>query len=144
MTTSPEITEAEIAQALDESVSNLSVARGLGIPYTRVRDVRQRLGLAPYQRGRVVEYETWEDAVRGRIVADGDHAHWSGIAHHGTPIVNWRYRSDTAYRAIFRLHYGRAPEGNVRPWCTYPRCVLGGHLEDRPMRHERLKREGAV
>lgn len=143
MTTSVEITDDEIARALDSArVSNLSVARDLGCAYTRVREVRERLGLPPFKRGRAVDYPTWEEAVNARIVADGEHAHWTGIAHHGTPTVNWRQRTETAYRAIFRLHHGREPVGNVRPGCEYPRCVLADHLEDRPMRHARLEGEG--
>jgi hypothetical protein len=49
-------------------------------------------------------------------------------------MVAWRGQVETAYRLSFRWHYGREPEGNVRPTCDYPCCVAGGHLADRVIR----------
>lgn len=143
MTTSVEITDEDIARALDSAeVSNLSVVQRLGCGYMRVREVRARLGLPAYRRGRRVSEATWEEALAARIlVGDDGHAHWAGAEHHKTPVLNWRRRTETAYRAVFRQHFGREPEGNVGPWCEREHCVAGVHLEDRVMREERRRRE---
>jgi hypothetical protein len=87
-------------------------------------------------RGRPAPAASWEDAFKARTVAvEGGHVHWTGTTGaRGTPVVGHGGQVETAYRLAFRWHYGREPEGNVRPTCDYPCCVAGGHLADRAMR----------
>lgn len=95
-----------------------------------------RPGAAAPGRGRPGSAASWEDAFALRTVAvDGGHLHWTGATgHRGTPVVAWRGQVETGYRLAFRWHYGREPEGNVRPTCDYPCCLTGGHLADRKIR----------
>ncbi|MEV6565941.1 hypothetical protein [Streptomyces kronopolitis] len=84
--------------------------------------------------------ERQEDAWRAQFAArvvdiEGGHLRWTGTAgHRGTPLLALNSRVETAYRLSFRWHYGREPEGNVRPACVYPACVAGAHLKDRVLR----------
>ncbi|MGA5599553.1 hypothetical protein ACPCUF_00705 [Streptomyces griseoincarnatus] len=138
----PVVTDQEIARHLTSAeVSNRSVAQKLGVSWGRVDEVRQRLQLATFRRGRRVPEQSWEEAVRKRLKKrDGGHAEWTGSRHPlGTPLLSWQGRSHTAYRAVFRLHYGRDPEGNIKhvPDCDVEHCVAGEHLEDRAMRDAR-------
>ncbi|CAL9433147.1 hypothetical protein SUDANB21_02092 [Streptomyces sp. enrichment culture] len=138
----PVVTDQEIARHLTSAeVSNRSVAQKLGVSWSRVDEVRQRLQLATYRRGRRVPEQSWEEAVRKRLKArDDGHAEWTGSRHPlGTPLLSWQGRSETAYRAVFRLHHGRVPVGNIRhvPDCDVEHCVAGEHLEDRAMRDAR-------
>jgi hypothetical protein len=147
MTAGTEITDAEIAAQLDSAeVSTLSVARRLGVPHRRVAQVRERIKLPVYRRGRRVEEPTWEQALAARIVAEDDgHARWTGATHkRGTPVLNWGGSTWTAYRAVFARHYGREPVGNITPapGCDRFRCVAGAHLEDRVIREQRRADQG--
>lgn len=138
----PVVTDQEIARHLTSpEVSNRSVALELGVPWGRVDEVRRRLALPTYRRGRRVPERSWEEAMRKRIKkVAGGHAEWTGTRHpSGTPLLSWRGRSETVYRLVFRLHYGRVPEGNIThvPDCDVDHCVAGEHLEDRAMRDAR-------
>ncbi|MBT3164035.1 hypothetical protein HTV80_13035 [Streptomyces sp. Vc74B-19] len=140
--TDPTVTDQEIARHLTSAeVSNRSVAQKLGVSWGRVDEVRQRLQLPTYRRGRRVPERSWEEAVRNRIkTVAGGHAEWTGSRHPlGTPLLSWQGRAETAYRAVFRLHYGRVPVGNIKhvPDCDVEHCVAGEHLEDRVMRDAR-------
>lgn len=141
------ITADEIARALDSAdVSNLAVARRLGCHPERVRRVRTEAGIAPYGRGRRGSGETWEEAFVARTVAvEGGHLHWTGsVSACGTPLLRLRSFATTVYRHAFRAEHGREPVGNVAPGCAYPRCVAGGHLEDRLMREARRQAEAGA
>jgi hypothetical protein len=111
------VTEDEIAAALDSAGES-------------------RPGASAPGRGRRPSAQSWQDAFDARTVSvEGGHLHWSGATgRRGTPVVAWRGQVETAYRLAFRWHYGREPEGNVRPTCDYPCCVAGGHLADRAIR----------
>jgi hypothetical protein len=146
MTTIAEVTDEQIARHLTSpEVSNLSVARALGVPWGRVDEVRQRLGLETYKRGRRVPERSVEEAVARRVKpVDDGHAEWTGGRHpSGTPVLSWRSHAETAYRAVFRMHYKREPQGNIRhvPSCGREHCVAGAHLEDRVLRARRQARE---
>jgi hypothetical protein len=88
------------------------------------------------RRGRPKLSASWEEAFSDRTVAvEGGHLHWSGATGaRGTPVLAFGGQVETAYRLAFRWHYGREPQGNVRPTCHYPCCVAGGHLADRMLR----------
>ncbi|EMF31093.1 hypothetical protein H114_00652 [Streptomyces gancidicus BKS 13-15] len=138
----PVVTDQEIARRLTSpEVSNLSVARDLGVSWGRVEEVRRQLELPTYRRGRRVPESTWQEAVQRRVKETSDgHAEWTGNRHpNGTPLLSWRGRTQTAYRVVFRLHHAREPEGNIThvPDCQVEHCVAGGHLEDRRMRDRR-------
>ncbi|MFJ3274136.1 hypothetical protein [Streptomyces sp. NPDC086776] len=140
------ITEAEIVAALDGAdVSNLAVARELGVAPGRVRRVRVKEGLPAYPRGRRGSGESWAEAFAARTLAvDGGHLDWTGsVSEHGTPLLRVRREAETAYRYAFRIHHGREAEGKIgpAPGCGFPRCVAGAHLEDRVMRKEREAKE---
>ncbi|MDN3056913.1 hypothetical protein PH213_20630 [Streptomyces sp. SRF1] len=141
------ITAVEIAAALDDAeVSNLAVARRLGVGAERVRSARAKAGVPAYRRGRRRVYATWAEAFAARTVAvEGGHLHWTGArSPHGTPVLHLGLETRTAYRHAFRAEYGRDPVGNVAPapGCGYGGCVAGAHLEDRLMREAR-RRTGA-
>ncbi|MEW2631593.1 hypothetical protein AB0903_08030 [Streptomyces sp. NPDC048389] len=138
------ITTEDIAAALDGTDrSNLDVARTLGVGPARVRRVRAAAGLPPYQRGRRRSCETWQEAFEARTVAvDGGHLQWTGpLSEHGTPLLRLGVEAETAYRYAFRIHHGREAQGKTNPTCGFPRCVAGGHLEDRVIREERRAEE---
>lgn len=86
--------------------------------------------------GRARSAASWEAAFAERTVAvDGGHLHWSGTTGaRGTPVVAYGGQVETAYRLSFRWHHKREPVGNVKPTCSYPCCVAGGHLVDRLIR----------
>lgn len=113
------MTNDDIAQALD-------AASGAAPPVPS----RSRGGRAP-------SATSWEDAFHQHAVAvEGGHLHWTGptSGRGGTPVVAFAGQVETGYRLAFRQHHEREPEGYVRPTCTYPRCLAGGHLADRVMR----------
>ncbi|WP_327421876.1 hypothetical protein OG763_15170 [Streptomyces sp. NBC_01230] len=137
------ISADEIAAALDGTVSNLAVARELGVGPERVRRVRVKEGVPVYPRGRRGSGESWAEAFAARTLAvDGGHLDWTGsLSEHGTPVLRVSRETETAYRYAFRVHHGREPQGKSGPVCGFPRCVAGAHLEDRVMREERLAKE---
>ncbi|WP_433916898.1 helix-turn-helix domain-containing protein [Streptomyces sp. NBC_01744] len=137
------ISADEIAAALDGTVSNLAVARELGVAPERVRRVRAKEGVPVYPRGRRGSGESWAEAFAARTLAvDGGHLDWTGsVSEHGTPVLRVRRETETAYRYAFRVHHGREAQGNSGPVCGFPRCVAGAHLEDRVLREERLAKE---
>ncbi|WP_327415471.1 hypothetical protein [Streptomyces sp. NBC_01233] len=132
------ITVEEIAEALD-AVGASGSCVALERPWRRCpvpgrplpRPVRQSPCLS------------WEDAFLARTVAVEDgHVEWTGpLNEHGTPLLRVGTAGETAYRYAFRVHHGREAEGQARPRCGYPRCVAGGHLEDRVIRDARVKAE---
>ncbi len=66
---------------------------------------------------------------------DGGHVRWTGSTDtHGVPVVVYQQVKGSVRRAVFRLRYGREPEGPVRAGCGVRSCVAGAHLEDRLMR----------
>ncbi|MEU5834543.1 hypothetical protein ABZ820_12835 [Streptomyces diacarni] len=137
------ITREEIAAALDNTVSNVAVARHLGIHSERVRRVRAKAGVPPYPRGgRRAAHATWAEAFAARTVAvRGGHLRWAGArSQHGTPVLHLRTQTQTAYRYAFQVEHGREPVGNVAPGCGYCGCVAGAHLEDRLLRQARCGR----
>lgn len=78
---------------------------------------------------------SWKEAYTARTVAvKGGHLHWTGAMAGDRPLMTFRGRVYTVYGLAFRWHYGRDPEGTVRPACAYPVCVAGGHLADQRMR----------
>lgn len=87
--------------------------------------------------GRPRAFVSWEEAYEAQTVAvEGGHLHWTGATSgaSGTPTVAVGGQVQTVYRIAFRWYRGREPEGYVRPSCSYPCCVFGGHLADRRMR----------
>lgn len=133
-----EVSDEQILRALlaKEEVSNRSVARRLGVSDRRVDEVRKRIGLPTYVRGRRSPYRSWEEAFTQQSEpVEGGHRRWTGTRERaGTPVVRHRASIQTAYRVAFRLHYGREPEGYVTQSCGIPGCVAGGHQLDRIMR----------
>ncbi|MFE0766123.1 hypothetical protein [Streptomyces smyrnaeus] len=91
-----------------------------------------------HQTAPALDTDPWRAAFNERTVAvDGGHLHWTGATGaRGTPVLAMNSQVETAYRLAFRWHHGRAPEGNVRPGCSYPSCVAGAHLRDRAMRDQ--------
>ncbi|MGW6416348.1 helix-turn-helix domain-containing protein [Streptomyces sp. NPDC055055] len=132
------ITTEEIAHALDAAdVSGRCVA--LEGPRREV----VAAGLPERGRGHMSPCASWEEAFLARTVAvEGGHVEWTGpLNDHRTPVLRVGTVGETAYRYAFRVHHGRDAEGQVRPRCGYPRCVAGGHLEDRVLRDARVKAE---
>lgn len=126
----------EIASMLREGVQEYLIARRLHVGAKTVAAVRVSLGLPAPHCGRRSVYASIEDAFLARAESLGDgHCRWPGkTSSDGVPVVKHRGVAESAYRVAFRAHYGRAPEGLVKPACEMPRCVSGWHLEDRIVR----------
>ncbi|MGW2104946.1 hypothetical protein ACWCPX_46400 [Streptomyces olivaceoviridis] len=133
-----EVSDDQILKALlaGEDVSNRAVAQKFGISDRRVDEVRKRVGLPTYMRGRHAAYGSWAEAFTEQSEpVEGGHRRWTGPREKsGTPVVRHRTSIQTAYRVAFRLHYGREPEGNLTRSCLIPGCVAGEHQQDRIMR----------
>lgn len=132
------ISAQEIAEALDAAdVSGRCVA--LEPP----RRTCAATGVPRYAPVRPVPCATWQEAFLSRTlgVEDG-HVEWTGpVSTHGTPVLRVGAVTESAYRFAFRAERGRKAEGRTAPRCGYPRCVAGGHLEDRLLREARLRAE---
>lgn len=116
------MTNDDIAQALDAAACEAAPSA----------PTRGRGGRAP-------SAVSWEDAFAQHAVeVEGGHVHWTGTTsgRGATPVVAFDGQVETGYRLVFRWHHRREPDGYVRPTCTYPRCLAGGHLADRVMRDE--------
>ncbi|MEH0579021.1 hypothetical protein QBA54_32130 [Streptomyces sp. B21-108] len=142
-----EVSDEQILHALlaKEDVSNRAVALKLGIGDRRVDEVRKRVGLPSYVRGRRPAYGSWKEAFTEQSEAvEGGHRRWTGTREKcGTPVVRYRTSIQTAYRVAFRLHHQREPEGNVTRSCKIPGCVDGAHQQDRVMREAAKAGEAA-
>ncbi|WP_019061777.1 hypothetical protein [Streptomyces prunicolor] len=147
MTTVVEVSDEQILRALlaEEDVSNRAVALKLGIGDRRVDEVRKRVGLPSYVRGRRPAYGSWLEAFTEQSEpVEGGHRRWTGTRERcGTPVVRHRTSIQTAYRVAFRLHNGREPEGKVSQSCEIPGCVAGEHQRDRVMREAAKAGEAA-
>lgn len=86
-------------------------------------------------RVRQPQPESPEEALRqlSREV-DGGHVLWTGPAARGGPGLPWRGTTLSPARIAFRLHHGRAPQGNVTVACSVPQCIAGPCLQDRVLR----------
>ncbi|MEU3785214.1 hypothetical protein [Streptomyces sp900129855] len=138
MDTIVEVSDEQILRALlsQEDVSNSAVAAQLGCGWRRVDEVRKRVGLPSYVRGRRAAYGSWEEAFTEQSEAvEGGHRRWTGTREKcGTPVVRHRTSIQTAFRVAFRLHHGREPVGKVSQSCEIPGCVAGEHQVDRLLR----------
>jgi hypothetical protein len=138
MTMTIEVSDELILRALlaEDDVSNRAVAQQFGISDRRVDEVRKRVGLPSYVRGRRPIYGSWAEAfIEQSEPVEGGHRRWTGTREKsGTPVVRYRTSIQTAYRVSFRLHHGREPEGNLTQSCQIPGCVAGEHQLDRVMR----------
>ncbi|MFF7880954.1 hypothetical protein ACH40F_08255 [Streptomyces sp. NPDC020794] len=126
----------QVAEMLGDGVPETRIARQLHVSAKTVAAIRQDLGLPAPRPGRRPQQDTVEDAFLARVtpIEDG-HARWGGkTAANGVPVVLHRGSQASAYRVAFRLHYGRNPEGLVKPGCGMPGCVAGWHIEDRVVR----------
>ncbi|MFE2424860.1 hypothetical protein [Streptomyces hokutonensis] len=142
-----EVSDEQILRALlaKEDVSNSAVAAQLGCGWGRVDEVRKRVGLPAYVRGRRPAYGSWTEAFNEQSeLVEGGHRRWTGTREKcGTPVVRHRTSIQTAYRVAFRLHYGREPEGNLTRSCQIPGCVAGAHQQDRVIREAAKAGEAA-
>ncbi|WP_406178101.1 hypothetical protein [Streptomyces canus] len=145
MTTTVEVSDEQISRVLlaKEDVSNRAVAQRLGISDRRVDEVRKRIGLPSYVRGRRAVYRSWKEAFTAQSEpVEGGHRRWTGTREKGgTPVVRHRTSIQTAYRVAFRLHHGREPDGYLSRSCEIPGCVAGEHQLDRVMREARMAGE---
>lgn len=124
---------AAFLASADEVPATVAVAAQLGVDRRIVAEVRSGLGigrtLPERQRPKVWTRETLEALM---TPLPGGHARWTGrVTGDGVPVVD---NCTTAARVVFRVTYGREPEGVVRVTCDRKHCVAGLHLADRPMR----------
>lgn len=133
---SPRDVRPEVAAMLGDGVPETRIARELHVSAKTVAAIRQNLGLPAPRPGSRPLHATVEDAFLARAEPlDGGHVRWPGkTTPSGQPVVKHRGKTQSAYRVAFRLHYGRSPEGLVKPGCGMPGCVAGWHLEDRLVR----------
>ncbi|MGW3445607.1 hypothetical protein [Streptomyces sp. NPDC001076] len=135
MSTIVEVSDEQILRALlaQEDVSNSAVAAQLGCGWRRVDEVRKRVGLPAYVRGRRPLYGSWQEAFTEQSEpVEGGHRRWTGTREKcGTPVVRYLTSIQTAFRVAFWLHHGREPEGHVTRSCEIPGCVAGEHQQDR-------------
>lgn len=126
----------EVVAMLQDGVSSTRIAQILPVGAKTVAAIREDLGIPKRPAGRPARHDSVEAAFQARVTPlDGGHARWTGkTGRSGVPLVLYRSTQESGYRVAFRLHYGRAPEGLVRPGCGMPGCVAGWHLEDRVVR----------
>lgn len=125
-----------VAAMLRDGIQEYRIARELQVSVKKVAAIRAELGLPASRSGRRPLHASMDAAFLARVESlDGGHARWPGkTSLGGQPVVKHRGTTASAYRIGFRIHYGRAPEGLVRPGCGMPGCVAGWHLEDRIVR----------
>lgn len=124
---------ARYFEGRDDVPATIAVAAELGVDRRIVAEVRATLHvprtLPPRQQPKVWTRETVEALM---VPVDGGHRRWSGnVTGDGVPVLDSRH---TVARFVFRLTYGREPEGQVRGTCLRKHCVAGEHLADRAMR----------
>jgi hypothetical protein len=130
------LSDADIAAQLDETVSNLGLAKRLGTSPVRVDRIRRANGIAPFRRGARPKYASQYDAIKSQTVIDGDHLHWTGptTGNNKTPVVHWNNTVSTVARAVFEQLHERKAVGRVLPNCGRTHCHQPDHLTDRVMR----------
>jgi hypothetical protein len=120
-------------QAPEDVPATTAVAAELGVDRRIVAEVRAALRIPrtipERQRPKVWTREAVEALM---VPVEGGHRRWTGdVTRDGVPILD---RRTTVARFVFRLTYGREPEGQVRTTCERKHCVAGEHLRDRLMR----------
>jgi hypothetical protein len=118
-----------------EVVSDVELAYRLGCRRNLVARVRAELGQAPMPLPVAMDQMTPELVVMmNALLTAGGHRRWNGRrTGDGVPLVD---HFTTAARVVFRMTYGREPEGQVRVGCAIKHCVEGTHLVDRVMRED--------
>ncbi|MFB7115180.1 hypothetical protein [Streptomyces sp. NPDC056291] len=117
-------------------LSDRRLAQELGCEEEFIARVRCEGGHALFAPGHRMLRERAEARVRelSRPV-DGGHREWTEqTTRDGVPVLSIRGVGTTVGRVAFQMANGRPPVGNVKASCTFPHCVEGTHLTDRPMR----------
>lgn len=125
----------DLAQLINQGLSNQAIARQLHIATKTVRAARQHLGIAPSQHGHpqgLTLEQTWRQRTRP---VDGGHMAWTGQHNsHGVPVLKHRGQRLSAYRIAFSIRTGRDPQGVVRPACGMQGCVAPHCMDDNATR----------
>lgn len=124
------VSDEGIARMLLAGASQNEIMRVLPVGGTRVRAVRERLGV-PQRKPGPVAAPLHVIFQRRTEPTDDGHLLWTAADHHLRTVGN---RSISAARYAFRQKYRRDPIGKVSPGCGVERCVHPDHVEDRPMR----------
>lgn len=124
-------TRADIIAMLRDGHSNKRISTELRCDKTRVRRIRNELGLPQYVRPE--ETRTIED--KWRLYAqtvDGGHMQWTGerSTNSHLPLVSFKERHYSAAAIAFRIRTGRDPEGYALADCGLKHCVAPAHVED--------------
>ncbi|NED73334.1 hypothetical protein G3I51_13475 [Streptomyces sp. SID9944] len=128
-------TRADIIAMLRDGHSNKRISAELHCDKTRVRRIRDELGLPTYVRPE--ETRSIEDKWRqyARPTSDG-HMEWTGERRPGTgsPLLSFKERHHSAAAVAFRIRTGRDPQGYAMADCDMKHCVAPDHVEDAPGR----------
>ncbi|CAM5249379.1 hypothetical protein SGLAM104S_01585 [Streptomyces glaucescens] len=121
-----------IIAMLRDGHSNKRIAAELHVDKTRVRRIREELGLPQFVR--TEETRTIED--KWRLYAhplDGGHMEWVGerSTNSNLPLVSFKERHYSAAAVAFRIRTGRHPDGQALADCGMKHCVAPEHVEDR-------------
>ena len=126
---------ADIAELLNAGIPRIHIARRLHVDPATVRHTAEALGLPAPARGRATVHATVEDTFHAQTEPlDGGHLKWTGYTEGRLPMLFFRSQRIPAPRVAFRLHYGRAPEGQITRTCEVEGCVAGLCLADRLVR----------
>lgn len=120
----------EVAELLRAGHTDTHIAAQRHMARRRVALMRAQLHIPPSQSTQAPR--TIEVAFASRVRSlPGGHAGWIGPRNEsGVPLLCWKDQRVSAYRAAFRIEYGREPVGVVRPVCDIPGCVAGRCLDD--------------
>lgn len=116
--------------------SDVELAFRLGCKRGMVEQARAALGMPPRPLPVIRPGMSDEQRVMlGSVLTSGGHRRWTGrVTDDGVPVLDNR---KTVARVVFRMTYGREPEGQVRVTCVRKHCTEGSHLADRAMREGR-------
>ena len=131
-------TDARIAAMLRDGATYAAIREQLGVCSQRITGIRVRESIPlpdnrPGRRPYGVRTPEQALAHYSQPAPDG-HTHWTGPTDGSKPKLWHGPRALNPLRVAFRLHHGREPQGHVRPGCTDPQCIAGGHLTDRTIR----------
>ncbi|MCM1977170.1 hypothetical protein [Streptomyces sp. G1] len=124
----------DIAELLKAGeLTQIEIARRLGVDRATVRKTRKALGMPAPRLGQRPTHGSLEEAFRAHIEPGEDgHVWWTGYRERrsGLAIVLHRKERVPVPKLAFRLHYGRDAVGRITHACGERTCHAGAHLAD--------------
>lgn len=123
------MSRAAIEELLRAGWSDRAIGRHVHAHVTRIKHIREQLGLPPHQPGPSPAASLPDAFWRRAEPATGGHLLWPG-----TRRVAAGDQRDSPARVAFRIGNAREPVGKVTAGCGRPGCVHPRHVEDEQMR----------